>query len=452
MGAFRDRRKEMGALDALYSSGKAGLVVLYGRRRVGKTSLILELIGRHRGLYLLGRQETELENLRRFSEEVATFFHDGVVRANPFRNWDSLLLYLAGKWKERRFILALDEFPYLVAANRSLPSILQDHWDSRLSKESAFLILCGSSISMMEESLGYKSPLYGRRTEQMLLEPLGFSQASEFFPEGMAIGRKIEFYAVLGGTPAYLLEFDYARALEHNLLANCLQKTKFLYQDALFVLREELSEPRNYFAILRAVSQGRTSLNDIVNGTGLDRGLVAKYLSVLIDLHLVERALPVTEKGNSRKGIYLIRDSFFRFWFRFVHGNEAYIEQGKQELLLQEIILPGLPAFVGKAFEEIALEFLAPKFQKYLFGRWWDRGTEIDIVGISPQAAMFVEVKWKSLRLAESRRIIGELKGKAEKVPLKHGIRRDYGLVAKSLEGKETLRSEGCLAFDLDDF
>src|SRR3989338_1591536 len=224
MGAFRDRRKEMGALDALYSSGKAGLVVLYGRRRVGKTSLILELIGRHRGLYLLGRQETELENLRRFSEEVATFFHDGVVRANPFRNWDSLLLYLAGKWKERRFILALDEFPYLVAANRSLPSILQDHWDSRLSKESAFLILCGSSISMMEESLGYKSPLYGRRTEQMLLEPLGFSQASEFFPEGMAIGRKIEFYAVLGGTPAYLLEFDYARALEHNLLANCLQK------------------------------------------------------------------------------------------------------------------------------------------------------------------------------------------------------------------------------------
>lgn len=454
MKPFLNRKQELAALEASYLSEEARLVVLYGRRRVGKTSLIIELIRRHEGLYLLGRQETELENLRRFSEEIAAFFDDEVVRANPFRDWDALLIYLAGKLKGRRFILALDEFPYLVAANKSLPSIIQDHWDSRLSKEGAYLILCGSSIGMMEESLGYRSPLYGRRTEQMLLEPLSFKQAQEFFPRELAIQKRVEYYAILGGTPAYLLEFDYAKSIEHNLLANCLQKSKFLHQDALFVLREELSEPRNYFAILRTISLGRNTLNEIVNETGLDRGLVSKYISVLIELHLVERLLPLTEKKNSRKGIYRLRDNFFRFWFRFVHGNEQYLEQGRQEVLLKEKVLPSLNTYLGGVFEDIALEFLASRaeFREYLFGRWWHRDTEIDIVGTSKKSVLFIEVKWKDLTYAESVDILRTLKGKAEGFQSPKNAKQEYGLIAKHVDRKGDLRKDGHLAFDLDDF
>ncbi len=451
---FKNRKEELMILEKLYSDKFPKLVVMYGRRRVGKTALIQKFLGMHGGIYLLGRQETELENLRRFSYEISNFFSDEALNTNPFRNWDSLFTYLTQKLKEKRFAIAIDEFPYLVAANGAMPSILQDYWDNRFSKLNAFVILCGSSISMMEKIVGYKSPIYGRRTEQMLIEPMRLIDAIEFMPNSLIIDNKIEYYAILGGTPAYLLEFDYNKDLEHNLLENYLQKTKFLYQDALFVLMEELTEPRNYFAILRAISKGKNNSNEIVNETGLDRGLVGKYISVLADLHFIERLLPITEKKTSRKGIYKIKDNFFKFWFRFVHGNEDYIEQNRQELLLKGNILPNLNSYVGEIFEDISLQFIADKkeYKGFLFGKWWHKDTEIDIVGKSPNELIFIEVKWKNLIESEATSILEELAKKSERFPAKDNIKKIFGIIAKKVDKKYKLRQKGYICFDAGDF
>lgn len=453
MNKFKNRASELKNLEKLYADKAPRLLVMYGRRRVGKTSIMQEFLSRHKGIYLLARQETELENLKRFSEQIGSFFKDEILGLSPFQNWDSLFLYLAKKLKEERFIIAIDEFPYLAGANSAIPSILQDYWDNHFSKIDAFIIICGSSIAMMEKTLGYKSPLYGRRTEQILIEPLKFSNAAEFMPKTLGFEKKAEYYAILGGTPAYLMEFDFSESLEKNIIGNYLQKTKFLYQDVLFVLREELNEPRNYFAILRVIAKGKNSLNDIVMETGLERSLIGKYLSILIDMHLVERLLPITEKKSSRKGIYKIKDNFFRFWFRFVHEYENYIEQNRQELLVKEKIMPNLNSYVGGVFEDIAFQYLSEsqEFRDYIFGRWWAKDTEIDIIGKSHKDVLLIEVKWKSVDENEALKIIEMIKEKSKKFPLKN-MPLKFGIIAKKIENKEKLRKLGYLAFDSTEF
>ncbi|MFH1073269.1 MAG: ATP-binding protein [Nanoarchaeota archaeon] len=450
---FKNRKKELHTLEELYRGKKAKLIVLYGRRRVGKTSLVRELLQKHAGIYFLARQETDAENLKRFSAAISDFFHDPVVSASPFQNWDAVFLYLNGKLAQERFIIAMDEFPYLVKANKALPSILQDNWDNRFLQNNAFIILCGSSISMMERTLGYQSPLYGRRTEQMLVEPLRFTDACEFFT-GIGMEKKIEYYALLGGTPAYLLEFDYQKSIEENIVQNVLQSTKFLFQDALFVLREELEEPRYYFTILRSIANGKTSLNEIVNETGLDRSLVSKYLAVLMDIHLVRRLISFGDKKKSRKGLYKIQDPFFKFWFRFVYENEEYIEQGKQEQLFKEKILPFFNRYVGEVFEDISFQFVSQHslFKGFLFSTWWKKEDEIDIVGKSQDKTIFIEAKWRSLSLDEANHILEDLKKKVEKHSLSSGTPSAIGIIAKHIIKKESLRRRGFFAFDLSDF
>ena len=275
---FKNRISEIKLLNELYEKKAAKLIILYGRRRVGKTELLKEFLKKHKGLYILARQESEFDQLKKISSEIAEFFNDSVLKLNPFSNWDSLFLYLSEK---PRIPIIFDEFPYLVQSSKKIVSILQDYWDNHFSKKSSFIILCGSSINMMEKLLGKKSPIYGRRTEQILLEPLKFRDACLFFPKNMSLRDKIINYSILGGMPAYLLEFDFKKSLNENLQANLLQKNKFLYQDVLFALREELKEPRNYFSILYSVSKGNTKIGHIVNDTGLEKSFVNKFLRVL---------------------------------------------------------------------------------------------------------------------------------------------------------------------------
>jgi uncharacterized protein len=360
------------------------------------------------------------------SSEIAEFFDDDVLRHSPFQNYDALLIYLA----QKEMPVLFDEFPYLVEANRALPSILQEYWDRYFSKKKAFLVLCGSSITMMESLLEYKSPLYGRRTEQVLLEPLKFKDACEFFPQ-LKPEEKVLTYAVLGGTPAYLLEFDYRNPLLENIRDRILQKNTFLYQDTMFVLQQELTEPRVYYSIINSIAKGNTRLGSIMNDTGLEKGKITKYLSVLRELHIIERRFPVTEKKpeSSKKGIYLLKDNYFKFWFRFVFENNEYIEQGRQDRLVEDKINPVLNNFVGFAYEEIALEYLKVRqeFSDYIFGRWWDKKEEIDVVGLdrNRNRVIFGEVKWKDLSEKDSRQILNRLVEKS--VCVKLGEREKSG-------------------------
>ena len=448
---FIDRSQELSLLETLFSSKKPKLVLLYGRRRVGKTALLRQFADKHKCLYLLACQESERDQLKRLGTHIADFFQDKVVEMNPFTTWDALFTYINTKTTPSPIIL--DEFPYLVQSNKSLPSILQDYWDNYFSKRESFLILCGSSITMMESLLGYKNPLYGRRSESILLEPLKFFDAVLFFPN-LSREQKVEYYSVLGGTPAYLLEFDESKTLAINIKEKILKKNSFLSQDVLFILREELNEPRYYFSLLHSISKGNTKLGQIINDTGLDKGLVIKYLSVLIELQLIERQIPITEKSptKSRKGIYVLKDNFFKFWFRFIFENSQYIEQELFDKLVNEKITPALPSFIGYAFEGICLEWVRKTYTQYLVGKWWDRNNEIDIVGIDPATStlLVAEVKWKDVADRDARTLMETLRVKASSITDSYE-KIKYMIVAKSLPTKNRLRDEGILAYDLED-
>jgi len=442
---FKNRVSELKLLNELYEKGEPKLIVLFGRRRVGKTELLKEFLKKHRGPYILARQESEKEQLKSVSRAVAEFFDDDVLQLNPFSNWDAFFTYLATK---PRMPVIFDEFPYMVQSSKKVTSILQDHWDNTLAKKNAFIILCGSSMSMMGKLLGQKSPIYGRRTEQVLLEPLKFRDACLFFPEGMAFRDRVINYAVLGGLPAYLLEFDFSKSIRENFLQNLLMKNKFLFQDVLFTLREELKEPKNYFSILYSISRGNTRPGQIVNDTGFEKSFVNKYLDILAGLHIVERRVPVTEKSNSRSrnGIYVIRDNFFRFWFKFVFENLEYVEQEKQEKLLDERIIPELDSFAGPAFEEIAISELISmdRHKDYIFGRWWDRNSEADIVGIDRigRKLLVGEAKLGRLRLPDVKRIAMSLRGKASKINQCFNFSEQFVIVCASFAGPENAGKE----------
>jgi uncharacterized protein len=416
---FKNRVNELKLLNELYEQKKSKLIILYGRRRVGKTELLKEFLKKHKGLYILARQESEAEQLKKVSSQIAEYFNDEVLKLNPFANWDSLFIYLANK---PRIPIVFDEFPYIVQSTKKITSILQDYWDNHFSKKNTFIVLCGSSITMMEKLLHKTSPIYGRRTEQILLEPLKFKDACLFLPEKMGFKDKVLYYSILGGMPAYLLEFDFNKSLKENIKENISRKNKFLYQDVLFTLREELNEPRNYFSILYSIAKGNTKQGQIVNDTGLEKSFVNKYLGVLIDLQLVERRVPITEKNHakSRNGIYLLKDNFFKFWFKFIFENQEYVEQEKQEKLLDEKILPNLNGFAGNIFEEVVLSELIrnEKYKDYLFGRWWDKNSEADIVGIDNfnKKLLIGEVKFKKLNKTEINSIKNSLLEKSKKI------------------------------------
>ncbi|MEW6294979.1 MAG: ATP-binding protein [Candidatus Diapherotrites archaeon] len=446
---FIDRVDEVRLLEKLYNEGTPKLVVLYGRRRVGKTALLNEFARRHKALYLVARQESEKEQLKKMSEEASAFFHDVFLKSNPFQNYDSLFIYLA----EKQAPVLFDEFPFLVESNKAVPSILQEHWDKNFSKKPSFIVLCGSSIRMMESLLGYKSPIYGRRTEQIQLEPLKFEDASSFFPKASPEEKTIN-YAVLGGTPAYLLEFDQNKKLTENLLEKVLNKNKFLYQDVQYVIQQELNEPSTYYSIIKSIAKGNTKIGEIMNDTGIDKAKITKYASVLQKLHLIERRVPITDfkPEKSRRGVYVLKDNYFKFWFKFIFENNEYIEQGRQKKLIEEKINPELNAFVGKAFEEIALEWIKKQkpFNNFIFGRWWNKKEEIDIVGIDRLKSKILcgEVKWKKIIKKEAQEILYKIKRKAEQINLHGNYERQFIIIAKKAEIKEI---DNCKIFDLRD-
>ncbi|NPV53974.1 MAG: ATP-binding protein [Firmicutes bacterium] len=402
---FYDRRRELDILDRLYQSEKSECFVLYGRRRVGKTELIKNFIRGKKHIYFMADLRLEQDLLRSFSEQIITSVGQSQLEGVTFPSWDSAFSFLAQTARQERYVVVLDEFQYLAMVNPAFPSILQRLWDEKLQFTKILLILCGSYVSFIEEHvLGAKSPLYGRRTAQLLLQPVGFPDLSEFFPSYTPT-TLVEVYAVLGGMPGYLRQFDPSRDLQQNILDNVLSKEAFLYNEVRFTLMQELRDVRVYFSILKAIAHGKTKLNEIYLDSGLsDRNVISRYIATLVGLGVIRREFPVTEKHpeKSRKGIYRISDYFIRFWFRFVLPNLSLLEEGCPELVLQRKIIPEFATFVGPVFEDVCREVLMRAnilgrlpFVFDRIGRWWDSREEVDIVAIGPNVVIFGECKWR---------------------------------------------------------
>lgn len=419
---FYGRDRELALLERLHQQGRTQLVVLYGKRRVGKTALCRRFLGDKPGLYYLADRTSAQDQLRLLSEQIANHFQDSFLLSRGFGTWLEVFAYL--KDRARGLVLVIDEFPYLIEANPAISSVFQKGFDEHLADSGIFLLLTGSSIGMMEtEVLGVRAPLYGRRTAQIQLGPLPFRIARRFFA-AWTQDDAVRAFATLGGTPAYLLKFSDQRGYRDNVIAELLTPNSYLFEEPEFLLREKLREPRNYFAILRAVATGRQRLAELQNETGFDRSALSKYLHVLQSLHLVQREVPVTEHNpdKSKRGLYHIADPFLRFWFAFVFPARTFLLQEMMDWVWSQRIEPQLDRFVGPAFEELCRDHLRqqagthdPVVLEHL-GRFWDRTTEIDVVAYDDALTQLLlgECKWSKNPVG--RDVLRELQTKAAHV------------------------------------
>jgi AAA+ ATPase superfamily predicted ATPase len=391
-------------------------------------------------IYFLADKAPDRDQLAQLSEKVGLYFQDDFLLSRGFGTWRDFFKYIKSKSasapageivSKGNFVMIFDEFPCLIESNPAIPSLFQKGWDEELSQAGVFMILLGSSMGMMEtEVLGHKSPLFGRRTGQILVEPLSFTDAKNLFP-GLSDDAFMYFYGALGGTPAYLLQFDPACGFRENVRRRILAPEAYLYREPDFILREELREPRNYFSILRAISMGKTRPAEIINETGFEKNMVGKYLSVLTDLKIIRREVPVTEWGfeKSKKGIYLLEDHFFRFWFHYVYPNRSFLEEGQSDYVLDRKIMPSLDQFVAWSYEEVCRfrvrKGLPQGIKCNRVGRWWSREGEIDIVGLAEDenTAVFGEVKWSVNPVGTD--ILDDLEKKARLVDWHRGERKE---------------------------
>ena len=402
---FIGREREVAALDRLYESNKFEFAVIYGRRRVGKTALINHFIDNKEAIYFMGVESNEKQNLENFSKSIIEY-SSGIEAETSFLSFQAALEYVFKLAEKKRFILAIDEYPYVARSSKSLASTLQLLIDKYKDTSKLMLILCGSSMSYMEdEVLAYKSPLYGRRTAQMKIFPFSFDEACRYL-KNYSDEDKALAYGIVGGTPQYLLQMDDRLSIEDNIKNTYLNPISFLYEEPTNLLKQEVREPAIYTAIITAIAVGASRMSDISNKVDEDSNICANYLKSLINLGIVKKETPYGEK-TSRKSIYSIEDNMFRFWYRFVPNNNSVIMRGAADIVYRRIE-PQLSEYMGAVFEEICKQYLwkllldgnSPvEFSE--LGRWWGndpiekKQTEIDIMGEQvKKTALFGECKW----------------------------------------------------------
>ncbi len=413
---FVGRKRELDKLNTLYAGDSFEFAVVYGRRRVGKTTLIREFLKDKESVYYMAVEGTKKENLRGLS---AAFLMQGKNNAPAaesyveFRDYEAALAYidlLAGE--HRRIVIAIDEYPYLAASYPTISSLVQKHIDECWKDSRLFLILCGSSMSFMEEQvLGYKSPLYGRRTAQFKIRPFTFWEAGEMLKDYSAQDRAL-LYGVTGGIPEYLSRIDGTKDVHENIIRLFFDESGRLFEEPINLMKQELREPMTYHSIISAIASGASRLNEIATKTGLESGGCSNQLSSLIALQIVKKEVPMTQNANSRSTLYSLEDSMYLFWYRFVRPNSSSIMCGVGRQIYETVVMPQNDDFMGRIFETICRQylFLPEIYGKLPFpigqiGRWWGnnararRQEEIDLMAISGETVVFGECKWRNEKI-----------------------------------------------------
>lgn len=441
---FVGRHQELEQLNQAYQENDFQFTVIYGRRRIGNTSLINEFLKDKKSIYYVALEENAEDNLKRFSDAISIFKNTDQGGKEKFANFEECFKEITHLAQKQRVILVIDEFPYLAKAYPTISSMLQSYIDHEFKETNLFLILCGSSMSFMERQvLGYQSPLYGRRTLALKLEPFKLSEAHEMLPK---LSKEDAFIinTVCGGVPQYLSYMSDSMSVADNIKKNFLSKSGRLFDEPNNLLQQELRDPTNYNSIINAIASGASKHSKIAQSAHLQTGPLTTYLNNLIDLGIVEKKLPVTEqkKSKSKNIVYRICDGMFRFWYTFVGKQTDLIERGLTDLAWVKV-QKGLSDFMGPEFEKYSQDFMwsqdmnekiVPNPFIHL-GNWWgtDKRThqqvELDIVGFSDDErdGYFGECKWKNEPI--SRSVLEKLITNSEifKYPLKH-----YYLFSKS--------------------
>ncbi|MBN1672295.1 MAG: ATP-binding protein [Kiritimatiellae bacterium] len=412
--AFIGRRNELKALERAYSAECSQMIPVYGRRRVGKSELILHFARGKPCVYFLGKKAAASLQMREFLQGAAIALDEPLLAGAPAAGWKEVLDTVTSTWKRAgKLILVFDEFQRTVGASSELPSVLQELWDRRWkSSGNVLLILCGSYVGFMErEVLGRKSPLFGRRTAQIQLRPFSYREAADFHPRYSAVDRA-RAYFLCGGIPLYLSCLSDRESVERNIAANFLDEFATLYREPEFLLREELRETENYYAVLMAIASGCAANKEISRATGLDERALHYYLHQLVELGYVARRHPLTGAKPAQRHVrYTLDDPVLRFWFRFVYPNTSYILQMGADNALRNLVRPGLESYFGICFEQLCREAMPELYASqgltaaFDVGEYWDRAVQIDVVGLRQDGWTDIgECKWgrvKSVHAAQ---------------------------------------------------
>ncbi len=405
---FIGREKELALLEDLHASNRFEYLVLYGRRRVGKTFLLKEFSENHSVIFYSAQAKNDRLNLVDFSKTLQMHFSNSYFGA--FLDWEAAFTYLTSQLSDKKTTLIIDEFPFIAEVNPTIKSILQHTIDHIWKEKNLLFILCGSSVSFMEtEVMGAKSPLYGRSTSNLELVGFDYLQSSVFFPN-FTNEEKLLSYGILGGIPTYLGAFSDKIPLVQNISRSILRMGSFLKDETQNLLKMELREPAIYNSIFEAIATGSSRLNDIAQKIHEEQSKCSKYIKTLIDMKLVDKITPCGEKDSSRKTLYQISDNFFLFWYHFVFANTSYYELLGEDEAAQEIY-KNLPEYMGHVFEKICTQYLIRLAKKrelpfipHTMGRWWGsnpmtrKEADIDILALDArgQSAIFCECKYRN--------------------------------------------------------
>lgn len=388
---FHCRDKELYDLNKRCDKGNFECIVVYGRRRVGKTALINEFCKGKPTVFFSALNASSQENLEALSKAIYEKDHPGAETAPVYPSFDAAFAEITRMAENERLVFVIDEYPYLAKANKSISSRLQHIIDHTWKDGKLYLILCGSSMSFMEyQVLGYESPLYGRRTGQFKIQALSYKEMTKFNPD-LNQEQQALIYGITGGIPHYINKLDVNNDVDEALKENLFNTSSYLFEEPENLLKQELREPAIYNSVISAVAGGASRANEIATKVGIEAPICAKYLKVLLDLGILVKETPITEKPG-KKTIYTIGDNFFRFWYRFVPQNTSAISAGKIDQIYDPIIKKYYPDYMGLIFEQMCREYLflyAEDVPIILsdIGQWWGtdakakKEVQIDIVG-----------------------------------------------------------------------
>ena len=402
---FIGREKELKLLDTKISSSNFEFGIVYGRRRIGKTRLLQEVVKEHDAIYYVANEMGLDYNLSQLSAAIAGYFNEPF----SFNSFELLFEYLAKKSKEQKIVLILDEFTYLMSTNKEILSIIQNIIDQILIDSNMKLILSGSHVGMVEDALSYKKPLYGRSTFKLKIEPFDYYDSAKFYPN-ISNEDKVRLYSVFGGVPFYTSKIDESKSVKENIVSLIIEDGAIFEDEISFFLSQEVRSVATYGKIINAIATGATRLNEIStkSGTG-NTGTTSKYLDTLITLGIVEREYCFGERANSKKTIYKVKDQLFNFYYSFVEKNKTSKVIMQADIFYDRLVYPHLDEFVSFEFEKVCSDFLKRKYSSSIeeIGRYWyndgreKRDIEIDIVMKESGKLFAFECKWTNSIIGE---------------------------------------------------
>lgn len=421
MSKFIGRKAQLRELEERYHSPGFQMTVIYGRRRIGKSTLIKEFIKNKRAVYYTATKAGINKNIELWGKQALAVLAPE-MNTLSFQTINDLLDFL-GKHSEReRMVIVIDELPYLAEADKSVLSVLQNYIDNHWMHGQMFLILCGSSVSFMEnEVLSEKSPIFGRRTSQIKLDAFDYLEAAEFVP-AYSYEEKAVCFGVTGGVAKYLSMLDDTKSLDENIIQLFFRKTGYLYEEPNNLLTQEFRNVGTYNDIISAIASGANKVNEIADKSHVEQSVAVHALQNLIATGIVLKEKAVTDEANKKKVQYILKDSMFKFWYQFVPDGMGAIELDCGEIFYQNVVKPKISEFMGSVFEQICRHYtlicgVTGKLDYFVttVGSWWGTHpgkhvtTDIDIVGLDKIAKKAVLGECKYRKEPIDRKVYEEL-------------------------------------------